>query len=161
MAIIAKIGQILNTPIGMSESRADRSRTRANASNPFSATSFKGNVLTADVFETKAKATAKNKLTYSALVGSINDAFPTFRKGIESVVAFGNRMKEGVSSVCHKLHEIGNTEVSIDFAGAGRAMRSGWDSMMNKHSVSSLNSRYSELELGEMLRAELSMDVVG
>ena len=100
-------------------------------------------------------------MTYSALVGSINDAFPTFRKGIESVVAFGNRMKEGVSSVCHKLHEIGNTEVSIDFAGAGRAMRSGWDSMMNKHSVSSLNSRYSELELGEMLRAELSMDVVG
>ena len=158
MAIIAKIGQILNTPIGTS-ARAEQKRTYANASNPFSATSFKGNVLTADVFETKA--TKKNKLTYSAFVGSINDAFPTFRKGIESVVAFGNRMKEGVSSVCHKLHEIGNTEVSIDFAGAGRAMRSGWDSMMNKHSVSSLNSRYSELELGEMLRAELSMDVVG
>lgn len=159
MAIIAKIGQILNTPIGMSEVRADRKRTQANASNPFSATSFKGNVLTADVFETKA--VAKNKLTYSALVGSINDAFPTFRKGIESVVAFGSRMVEGVSNVCHKLHEIGNTEITIDFAGAGRAMRSSWDSVMNRYSVNSLNSRHSEAELGEMLRAELSMDVVG
>ena len=160
MAIIAKIGQILNTPIGVSEShRADRKRTQANASNPFSATSFKGNVLTADVFETKA--TSKNKLTYSALVGSINDAFPTFRKGIESVVAFGNRMVEGVSAVCHKLHEIGNTEINIDFAGAGRAMRSSWDSMMNRHSASNLSNKYSEAELGDMLRAELSMDVVG
>ena len=160
MAIIAKIGQILNTPIGVSEShRADRKRTQANASNPFSATSFKGNVLTADVFETKA--TSKNKLTYSALVGSINDAFPTFRKGIESVVAFGNRMKEGVSSVCNKINEIGNMEVSIDFAGAGRAMKSSWDSMLNRHSVSSLNSRYSEAELGEMLSSELSMNIVG
>ena len=53
MAIIAKIGQILNTPIGTSAS-AEQKRTYANASNPFSATSFKGNVLTADVFETKA-----------------------------------------------------------------------------------------------------------
>ena len=158
MAIIAKIGQILNTPIGTSAS-AEQKRTYANASNPFSATSFKGNVLTADVFETKA--TSKNKLTYSALVGSINDAFPTFRKGIESVVAFGNRMKEGVSSVCNKINEIGNMEVSIDFAGAGRAMKSSWDSMLNRHSVSSLNSRYSEAELGEMLSSELSMNIVG
>ena len=161
MAIIAKIGQILNTPIGMSESRVERKRSQANASNPFSATSFKGNVLTADVFETKAKATSKNKLTYSAFVGSINDAFPTFRKGIESVVAFGNRMVEGVSAVCHKLHEIGNTEINIDFAGAGRSMRSNWDAMMNRHSASNLCNRYSESELGEMLRSELSMDVVG
>ncbi len=158
MAIIAKIGQILNTPIGTS-ARAEQKRTYANASNPFSATSFKGNVLTADVFETKA--TAKNKLTYSALVGSINDAFPTFRKGIESVVAFGNRMKEGVSSVCHKLHEIGNMEVTIDFAGAGRAMRSSWDSMVNRYSVNNLTNRYSEAELGEMLSSELSMSVIG
>ena len=107
------------------------------------------------------KATSKNKLTYSAFVGSINDAFPTFRKGIESVVAFGNRMVQGVSAVCHKLHEIGNTEINIDFAGAGRSMRSSWDAMMNRHSASHLSNRYSESELGEMLRAELSMDVVG
>ncbi|MBQ8168844.1 hypothetical protein IJZ97_05455 [bacterium] len=159
MAIIAKIGQILNTPIGASSTKAER--TYANASNPFSATSFKGNVLTADVFETKAKATSKNKLTYSALVGSINDAFPTFRKGIESVVAFGNRMKEGVSTMCHKINELGNMEVTIDFAGAGRAMRSSWDSMMNKHSVNNLCNRYSEETLGEMLSSELSMNIVG
>lgn len=158
MAIIAKIGQILNTPIGTSAS-AEQKRTYANASNPFSATSFKGNVLTADVFETKA--TKKNKLTYSALVGSINDAFPTFRKGIESVVAFGNRMKEGISSACHKINEIANTEITIDFKGAGQAMKASWDSMINKYSVNNLYNRHSEAELGEMLSSELSVNVVG
>ena len=159
MAIIAKIGQILNTPIGTTKTQ--QKRTYANASNPFSATTFKGNVLTADVFETKAKATSKNKLTYSALVGSINDAFPTFRKGIESVVAFGNRMKEGVSSMCHKINEIGNMEVTIDFAGAGRAMKSNFDSMVNRYSVNNLTNKYSEAELGNMLTSELSMNIVG
>lgn len=158
MAIIAKIGQILNTPIGTS-AKAEQNRTYANASNPFSATSFKGNVLTADVFETKA--TKKNKLTYSALVGSINDAFPTFRKGIESVVAFGNRMKEGITSVCNKIGEIANTEITIDFKGAGKSMRSNWDSMVNKYSVNNLYNKHSETELGEMLSSELSVNVIG
>lgn len=136
MAIIAKIGQILNTPISMPE-RSSEKRSVKHSSNPFAATSFKGNVLTADVFETKASS--KNKLTYSAFVGSINDAFPTYRKAVESVIAFGNRMKEGVSSVAHKINEIGSMEVpSIDFAGAGRAIKSGFTSMMDSYSVQKL-----------------------
>ena len=43
MAIIAKIGQVLNTPITIG-------KTVNHSSNPFAASTFKGNVLTADVF---------------------------------------------------------------------------------------------------------------
>lgn len=134
MAIIAKIGKILNTPIGKTE----KVRTTGHSSNPFAATSFKGNVLTADVFETKKQTTTKNKLTYSALVGSINDAFPTYRKAIESVVAFGNRMKEGFSNAMNKVSEIGNMEVTVDFAGAGKAIKSGFSSLVDNYSVQRL-----------------------
>lgn len=136
MAIIAKIGQILNTPIGTTGKTVVK-----HSSNPFAKSTFKGNVLTADVFDTKAKATSKNKLTYSALVGSIGDACPTFRKGIESVIAFGNRMKEGITSTMRKLNEIGNMEVSIDFAGAGRAVKSAFTSMVDNYSVQKLRKQ--------------------
>ncbi len=135
MAIIAKIGQVLNTPIKIG-------KTVNHSSNPFAASTFKGNVLTADVFETKAaKPSLKDKLKLSAFVGSIGDAFPTFRKGIESVVAFGNRMKEGFSSAMNKLNEIGSMEISIDFAGAGRAIKSGFTSIADNYSVQKLKKQ--------------------
>ena len=132
--IIAKIGQILNTPIGTKQGK-----TVNHSSNPFASTSFKGNVLTADVFETKA--TPKNKLTMSAFVGSIGDAFPTFRKGIESVIAFGNRIKEGTTATINKIAEIGNTEISIDFAGAGRAFKDTFTSLVDGYSVQKLKKQ--------------------
>lgn len=135
MAIIAKIGQVLNTPITIG-------KTVNHSSNPFAASTFKGNVLTADVFETKTpKPSIKDKLKLSAFVGSIGDAFPTFRKGIESVVAFGGRMKEGFSSVINKINEIGSMEISIDFAGAGRAIKSGFASMADNYSVQKLRKQ--------------------
>ena len=77
----------------------------------------------------------------SAFVGSIGDAFPTFRKGIESVVAFGGRMKEGFSSAINKINEIGSMEISIDFAGAGRAIKSGFASMADNYSVQKLRKQ--------------------
>ena len=133
MAIIAKIGQVLNTPIKIG-------KTVNHSSNPFAASTFKGNVLTADVFES-SKPSMKDKLKLSAFVGSIGDAFPTFRKGIESVVAFGNRMKEGFSSAMSKLNEIGSMEISIDFAGAGRAIKSGFTSIADNYSVQKLRKQ--------------------
>lgn len=120
---ISKIGQKLFTP----------ARTVSKSTNPFAPSSFKGNVLTADVFETKM--TKKNKLTYSAFVGSINDAFPTFRKAAESVVAFGMRMKDGLVSTYRKINEIGNREVNIDFVGAGKAIKSGFMSIVDGYNV--------------------------
>ena len=134
MAIISKIGQILNTPIGT------KTVTKSNVSNPFAPGTFKGNVLTADVFETK-KPTLKNKLTYSALVGSLGDAFPTFRKGIESVVAFGNRMKEGVTTAFRKLNEIGNTEITIDLLAPVRGLKNAFNVAYDKYNVNMLRKQ--------------------
>lgn len=131
---ISKIGQKIFTP----KANDQKKQTVSTISNPFSVTSFKGNVLTADVFETKA--TPKNKMTFSAFVGSIGDAMPTYRKAIESVVAFGNRMKEGFTYMVDKINEIGNTEVNIDFAGAGHAIKSGIYSMFDTYSVSKLKN---------------------
>ncbi len=133
MAIISKIGQILNTPIGNSAGK-----TVKNVSNPFAPSSFKGNVLTADVFDVKSNHSVKEKLKLSALVGSIGEAFPTFRKGFESVIAFGNRMKQGLSSAINKINEIGSMEVSIDFGAPVRAIRSGFGSMIDNYSVQKL-----------------------
>ena len=128
MAIISRIGQLLNTPIG-----TKAAKTTGHSSNPFAASTFKGNVLTADVFETKI--TKKNKLTYSALVGSLGDAFPTFRKGIETVTAFAKRVKEDVTATFRRLNEIGNMEITIDFAAPGRAFKNALNNIYDQYSV--------------------------
>lgn len=75
--------------------------TQRNSSNPFAASSFKGNVLTADVFESSNKKVNNTpnftgKLKASALVGSISGIGEKFQHMINSVVEFGNRIKENV-----------------------------------------------------------------
>ena len=83
--------------------------TSRNASNPFAASTFKGNVLTADVFESSAKKAEPvftGKLKASALVGSISGIGERFQNAIQSVVAFGNRAKESVVNGWNKLNEI-------------------------------------------------------
>lgn len=85
--------------------------TQRNSSNPFAASSFKGNVLTADVFESSAKKSNNNinftgKLKASALVGSISGIGEKFQHAIDSVVAFGNRIKENVVNGWNKLNSI-------------------------------------------------------
>lgn len=85
--------------------------TQRNSSNPFAASSFKGNVLTADVFESSSKKSNNNinftgKLKASALVGSISGIGERFQNMINSVVAFGNRVKESVVNGWNKLNNI-------------------------------------------------------
>ena len=103
---IAKIGQrIFNSSL--------HEKTVVRSSNPFAASSFKGNVLTADVFESSKAATAqaKDKLTYSTLVGSLANVGNRIQQGIESVIAFGNRMKEGISNFWNMMK---TTEFSFE-----------------------------------------------
>ena len=91
--------------------------TQRNSSNPFAASSFKGNVLTADVFESSAKKNDQpsftGKLKASALVGSISGIGERFQNMINSVAAFGNRMKDSVVNGWNKLNELGNIEISF------------------------------------------------
>ncbi len=91
--------------------------TQRNSSNPFAASSFKGNVLTADVFESSTKKNDQpsftGKLKASALVGSISGIGEKFQNIIDSVVSFGHRMKDNVVNGWNKLNGI-----EISFAPA-------------------------------------------
>ena len=84
--------------------------TQRNSSNPFAASSFKGNVLTADVFESSAKKNDQpsftGKLKASALVGSISGIGEKFQNMINSVVSFGHRMIDSVVNSWNKLNGI-------------------------------------------------------
>ena len=84
-------------------------QTTQRNSNPFSASTFKGNVLTADVFESSTKQnqpTFTGKLKASTLVGSISGIGERFQNIINSVVQFGVRIKENVVNSWNKLEGI-------------------------------------------------------
>jgi hypothetical protein len=85
--------------------------TQRNSSNPFAVSSFKGNVLTADVFESSSKQQNSQpaftgKLKASALVGSISGIGERFQNIINSVAMFGSRIKENVVNGWNKLNGI-------------------------------------------------------
>ena len=107
--------------------------------NPFKS-DMKMNVLTADVFGTKSSDSinssmiSKAKRMCSAMVGSINDAFPTFRKGIESISAFCHRVKSNSISLWNKLNEI---EVPNIF-DATRSIKAKWDAKNYDKSIHKL-----------------------
>lgn len=88
--------------------------TSRNSSNPFAQTSFKGNVLTADVFESYSvkadQPSFTGKLKASALVGSISDLGSRINKSIESIKNFGIRMKDSIVNGWNKLN---NVEISF------------------------------------------------
>ena len=111
----------------------------SNSTNPFAASSFKGNVLTADVFESSSKTADQpsftGKLKASALVGSISGIGEKFQNMINSVVAFGNRMKENVVNGWNKLNNI-----EISFTPAKEKAVSMFNSMKD-----TLNTSVSDL----------------
>lgn len=114
------------------------STTQRNSSNPFAQTSFKGNVLTADVFESSTKKndiTPNEKLKASALVGSISGYGEKFQNMINSVISFGNRVKENVVNGWNKLNSI-----EISFAPAREVMGSLYNSVSE-----TLNTPMSEI----------------
>lgn len=107
--------------------------TSRNSSNPFAQVSFKGNVLTADVFEssdTKEKQENKigitGKLKASALVGSISGFGRKFHNMIESAISFGNRVKESAVNGWNRLNEI-----EISLAPAKEGITSAYNSAKN------------------------------
>lgn len=120
---IEKLNQLSHRIFNTSKSEQNTTRT----SNPFAASNFQKNILTEDVFESsKAKQndkisftgnlTAGSKRIYSTFVGSINDFGNKFYEGIESIKAFGIRMKDGIINTWNKIHELGNKEVSLEGA---------------------------------------------
>ena len=83
--------------------------TTQRSTNPFAASSFKGNVLTADVFESSTKQAQPaftGKLKASALVGSISGIGERFQNWIDSAVKFGVKIKDSVVNGWNKLEGI-------------------------------------------------------
>lgn len=90
----------------------------SRSSNPFAQTSFKGNVLTADVFvpnqsndKMDNRISFTGKLKASALVGSLSDMGSRIHRGLESISAFTNRIKDNVVGFWNKMNSM---EVSFE-----------------------------------------------
>jgi len=84
------------------------------SSNPFAASTFKGNVLTADVFESSTKKDIPaftGKLKASALVGTISGIGEKFQNMINSVTKFAVRIRENIVNNWNKLEGI---EISLN-----------------------------------------------
>lgn len=162
MSAIERINQlshrIFNTSI--------TEKTVARSSNPFAASNFQKNILTEDVFESSSakeklhlndKISASSKRIYSTFVGSISDFGNKFYEGIESIVAFGNRMKDSMVNAWHKIQEIGNKEIS--FAGAKDVLTRDISSFfVNSHEreISKMAKMNPQLEVKPMLTEALS-----
>ncbi len=125
----------------------------SRSSNPFAATSFKGNVLTADVFETKDKPSFTGKLKASALVSSISNMGSKIRSGFESVVEFSKKAKDSVINGWNKLNEI---EISI--ANPVKSIKESWNAMQDNMIV----NNYAKKDTGSletMLKDELGLSI--
>ena len=109
-------------------------QTTQRSTNPFAASTFKGNVLTADVFESSTKQsqpTFTGKLKASALVGSISGIGEKFQNIINSVAAFGAKIKENVVNGWNKLEGI-----EISFNPLKERMTSAYNSVKEVMSTS-------------------------
>ena len=112
------------------DSRSTTQKVKGNSYNPFANSNLKVDVLTADVFETtsftgaeKTPSISKIKRMASAFVGSLGEAFPTFRQGIENIAAFCGRIMNGINGAWHFLSE---TKVP-GIIDAGRAIKARWE----------------------------------
>lgn len=133
-------------------------QTVARSSNPFAATSFKGNVLTADVFapekEKSSQPSFTGKLKASALVGSLANAGSKITAAIESIGAFCNKMKNWGISAWDTLK---NTEVSLDFIPkAGEKLKSKFGLAMNADIVDIVKTRWNAMQDEHMIQSYLT-----
>jgi len=140
-------------------------KIEAHQSNPFGV-SFKGNVLTSDVFETKReikqssnlieRASRKSKMLSSVVVGSINEFSSAVGRRLNSVISFGNRIRENVSGLWNQAK---NIEITFDMANIGNVLKSklsqNMPAIVDKYSVKSL-TKLPVGDLEEMLVARLA-----
>jgi len=164
MTAIERINQLSHRIFNTSKNEQTTSRT----SNPFAVSNFQKNILTEDVFESsKAKEnnkisftgnlSASSKRIYSTFVGSISDFGSKIMEGIESIKAFGNRMKDGIVNTWNKINEIGNKEVNLDGAKEvlSRDIKSFFVNSREKE-IAKMSHMDPQLEVKPMLTEALS-----
>lgn len=133
----------------------------ARSSNPFAKSNMKMDVLTADVFGTKTESTtstsmiSKMKRMASTFVGSIGDAFPTFRKGIENIANFCKSCKDKTINVWNYL----NQKEVPSLVDAASSIKDKWNTMNYDKAVHKLAlNPVSDLET--MLISEIGMKAI-
>ncbi len=96
--------------------RSAPKKVENNQTNPFGV-SFKGNVLTSDVFEKNKNtskinftgiASTKSKMLSSAVVGSINDFASAISKRLNSVASFGRRIQDNALALRNQASDCWN-----------------------------------------------------
>ncbi len=158
MSAIERINQLSHRIFNTSVTE----KTVARSSNPFAASNFQKNVLNADSFVSSTakeklnmsdKISASSKRIYSTFVGSISDFGNKFYEGIESIVAFGNRMKDSVINTWHKIQE------EVSFNGAKEVLTRDISSFFvnsREKEISKMAKMNPHLEVKPMLTEALS-----
>jgi len=162
MSTVQKLSQLSHRIFNTSVTE----KTVARQSNPFAASNFQKNILTEDVFESSAgksklnltdKITASSKRIYSTFVGSINDFGNRFYEGIESIKAFGMKIKDSIVNTWNKVNEIGKTEIKLD--GAKELLSRDFTSFfINGHDreIAKMSKMDPHMEVKPMFREALS-----
>ncbi len=143
---------------------SDNNANQPAHTNPFGI-NFKGNVLTADIFQSSkpkdasasstnpfaesfAKASEKSKLFASAIVGNMNSFNNSFKSRMNAVVSFGRQVRDNIAQSWDKAK---NTEITFDFNGLTESVTSAFN---NPYSVKNLTKR-PVADLEEMFKQEL------
>lgn len=140
--------------------RATPNKVESNQTNPFGV-SFKGNVLTADVFQTAndtglaEKAANKSKMLTSAIVGSISNLSSAISARLNTVANFGRKMKANVVDAWKQAQSI---EIHINPMALVDSAKTAFASM-TEYSVSNLTKRPVS-DLSEMFTKALAEAVV-
>ncbi len=168
MSTVEKITQLSHRIFNTSVNEQNTSRT----SNPFAASNFQKNILTEDVFEPSKAKEAKNvsftgnlsassKRIYSTFVGSLSDLGNKFYEGIESIVAFGKSVRDGIVNTWNKIQEIGNKEISLEGAKNILNKEVSFEGAKNMLSmdITSLFAKPKEREIAKMAKMDPHSEV--
>ena len=165
MSTIEKITQLSHRIFNTSVTEQNVART----SNPFAASNFQKNILTEDVFESSkghegdkvtftGKLTAGSKRIYSTFVGSLGNVGNRISEGIESVVAFCGRVREGFVNTWNRIQEFGNKEVNFDGAKEvlSRDIKSFFNLNTREKEIAKMAAMNPREEIGPMLTESLA-----
>lgn len=131
----------------------NKAKSVANHSNPFGV-SFKGNIITADVFEGAKKSglvekmANRGRLAMNAVVGSINSVNQSISTRLNSVASFGRRIKESAISAVKFLNE---SKIVFNIGGSEGFMH--LDFVNGAYSVNNLMKRDVSDLRGELVEA--------
>lgn len=137
--------------------RTSPQKIESYQSNPFGV-SFKGSVLTADVFETKKSvslikhASKKGKILTSAIVGSISKLNSAVGTRLNSAVTFGNRIKNNISDLWNQAKSI---EITFEMPSFGNIIKSKIASRADKNSAKEI-AKLPVAEIETMFENELA-----